>query len=560
MAEQNAKRRYAAFISYSHRDEKLAAWLHRALETYRTPSGLVGKPGEFGPVPKRLGRCFRDRAELSATDDLGREIREALDESDAVIVLCSPASAGSTYVAEEIRYFKSLGRGGRILAAIAGGEPHAAGKVLDGRTLTEADECFPLALQHRIGADGQIGGERETAEVMAADFRQGKDEREAGKLKLIAALLGVRLDDLVQRERAASRRRTRLFAFAALSFAALAVVAVVAAFEASRQRGIAEEALDRAEAQLRIANARRIAGEAHLAIANASDLESSSAAEEALEFGNPEGVAYETQRWIERAALLSVESLNTADTQEGQHALRASLALLLPAPAKRAFSEGGLAGWAGDNLVIQLSDDQSVAYNVVTRTMGEAPNVATTGYFSEYSMGGVDSVTSSNGRLRVTVPDGGPQVILQDTASGERLTLEHEWANPSVFFSADSRWLVTVTGRVSMDAADSAAEALPGSAVRIWETASGRLLFAHSFAQTGGLHGIAVSPDGNWIAIMSSTQYGRGGIALWPIPPDLAREHVCHGVSRNLSESEWTSYVRDRAFAETCPGLPAVEQ
>ena len=101
------------------------------------------------PLPKRLGRCFRDCAELSAADDLAREIREALEQSDALIVLCSPRSAGSQYVEEEIRYFKSLGRGARILAAIADGEPHAVGKSINGRALTEADECFPRSLAPR---------------------------------------------------------------------------------------------------------------------------------------------------------------------------------------------------------------------------------------------------------------------------------------------------------------------------------------------------------------------------------------------------------------------------
>ena len=34
--------RYSAFISYSHADTAVARWLHRALETYRLPKGLVG--------------------------------------------------------------------------------------------------------------------------------------------------------------------------------------------------------------------------------------------------------------------------------------------------------------------------------------------------------------------------------------------------------------------------------------------------------------------------------------------------------------------------------------
>ena len=31
------KSRYFAFLSYSHRDEELADWLHRELEEYRVP-------------------------------------------------------------------------------------------------------------------------------------------------------------------------------------------------------------------------------------------------------------------------------------------------------------------------------------------------------------------------------------------------------------------------------------------------------------------------------------------------------------------------------------------
>ncbi len=79
---------------------------------------------------------FRDRADLSAAHDLGAEIREGLENADALIVLCSPRSCGSKYVNEEIRYFKQLGKGQRIFAVIVDGEPHAAGNP----NYTAADE------------------------------------------------------------------------------------------------------------------------------------------------------------------------------------------------------------------------------------------------------------------------------------------------------------------------------------------------------------------------------------------------------------------------------------
>ena len=57
--------KYRAFISYSHKDEKWASWLHRALETYRVPKYLVGQDTAFGKVPDKLGKVFRDREELA---------------------------------------------------------------------------------------------------------------------------------------------------------------------------------------------------------------------------------------------------------------------------------------------------------------------------------------------------------------------------------------------------------------------------------------------------------------------------------------------------------------
>ncbi len=55
--------KYKAFISYSHRDDKWATWLHRALETYKPPTQLVGTETKHGKVPARLSPIFRDREE-----------------------------------------------------------------------------------------------------------------------------------------------------------------------------------------------------------------------------------------------------------------------------------------------------------------------------------------------------------------------------------------------------------------------------------------------------------------------------------------------------------------
>ena len=54
--------KYRAFISYSHKDEKWAAWLHKALETFRVPKYIVGNTTTMGTVPERMGKVFRDLA------------------------------------------------------------------------------------------------------------------------------------------------------------------------------------------------------------------------------------------------------------------------------------------------------------------------------------------------------------------------------------------------------------------------------------------------------------------------------------------------------------------
>ena len=203
-------KKYRAFISYSHADEAWAKWLHRALETYRVPSRL--RRGDRAALPKRLLPIFRDRDELPSAAELGSVVQEALRHSEALIVICSPRAAGSRWVNEEIRYFKSLGRAQQVLALIVDGEPHAA---------EAAQECFPTALQFVVTAQGALSAE--TVEPIAADAREGRDGRHDALLKVIAGLLGVGFDDLQQRERQRQFWQRLQQGFAVLAMAALLV-------------------------------------------------------------------------------------------------------------------------------------------------------------------------------------------------------------------------------------------------------------------------------------------------------------------------------------------------
>ncbi len=81
-----------------------------ALESYRIDKDLVGRETPRGPVPKTLRPIFRDREDFSAGHSLTSQTLAVLEASQFLIVLCSPNSARSHYVNEEIRRFKALGR------------------------------------------------------------------------------------------------------------------------------------------------------------------------------------------------------------------------------------------------------------------------------------------------------------------------------------------------------------------------------------------------------------------------------------------------------------------
>ncbi len=228
---------YFAFLSYSHRDAAMAQWLHDMLEKYRVPKHLVGRITEHGAVPRRLKPIFRDLGELPASTDLGGEIRSALAASQFLVVLCSPASANSRWTNAEIEAFKRAHPDGCVFAVIVGGEPCASD--IPGR---EAEECLPRALRYKYDRRGRPTTKR--AEPLAADLREQGEAGRMGFLKLVAGMLGVGLDDLVQRE--AVRRHRRMATVAGTSVlgmlvaSALALTAFQARNEARDQRREAE--------------------------------------------------------------------------------------------------------------------------------------------------------------------------------------------------------------------------------------------------------------------------------------------------------------------------------
>src|SRR5262245_2991371 len=226
---------FAAFISYRHTepDRRWAKWLHSALERYRVPKQLVRQLGVSG----RIGRIFRDEEELAASSDLSAGIREALENSEYLIVVCSPRTPLSEWVNAEIEHFRSLGQSQRILALLIEGEP---------------SEAFPKALREIrrsvVDATGQSREKLETLEPLAAEVREHDTDRRRfrermAKLRLLATILGCRFDDLRQREQ---ERRRRTITYAVAFLVVLSSPMAGLGFWAERNRRTAVAERDRA--------------------------------------------------------------------------------------------------------------------------------------------------------------------------------------------------------------------------------------------------------------------------------------------------------------------------
>ena len=184
--------KYRAFISYSHADTGWAKWLHRGLEAFHIDKDLAGRVTATGPIPQALRPIFRDRDEFTAGHALAEQTLAALDDFHALIVICSPASAKSRYVNEEVRLFKSRHPERPVIPLIVDGKPDDPER-----------ECFPPALKFALDASGQITADQ--TELLAADARENGDGKNLALAKVIAPRRVVGRNLPPRRARATSR-------------------------------------------------------------------------------------------------------------------------------------------------------------------------------------------------------------------------------------------------------------------------------------------------------------------------------------------------------------------
>ena len=190
---------YDAFISYRHLDKDMmvAKLIHKQLEAFRLPSSVKKThPG----MKTRISRVFRDQEELPLTSNLGDPIQIALQNSDFLIVICTPKLRESLWCQKEIETFIQLHGRDKVFAVLAEGEP---------------SESFPEQLL--VDENGN------PIEPLGADVR-GNTEAEIKKklkveiLRLIAPMLGLNFDDLKQRHREQKMKRLMLVGAAAMAF------------------------------------------------------------------------------------------------------------------------------------------------------------------------------------------------------------------------------------------------------------------------------------------------------------------------------------------------------
>jgi len=213
---------YWAFLSYSQQDNcgqrpdapELSRlcwgdWWHGELKTFSIPAVFAGQVNARGEIiPKQIDPVYQDQTEQAGNASLSENVRQALERSRCLIVICSPHSAKSLHVNEAVRYFKQLGRGSRILPVVIAGEPNAGDGHVPGRSPDE--ECFVPALRHPVKPDGTLDTARpeqgsifadarqsETKrEMLAKDHQTGNVELETAKIQLIAGLIGVGFNGL----------------------------------------------------------------------------------------------------------------------------------------------------------------------------------------------------------------------------------------------------------------------------------------------------------------------------------------------------------------------------
>lgn len=188
-----------AFISYNHHDVKYAQWIQKKLESYKLPAEIHN---EFEDT-RFIRPVFRDQTDLN-TGVLANALRDQLEASKYLIVICSPNSAKSQWVSNEVKTFIEWGRLEQIIPVIVDGQPNCYNPDL---------ECFPEYMR-------QYTQQHPETELLGISFAEVG--RQKAFIRIVSKMLDVSFDTLWKRyERQQRQRRVRI---ATLTAAILALL------------------------------------------------------------------------------------------------------------------------------------------------------------------------------------------------------------------------------------------------------------------------------------------------------------------------------------------------
>lgn len=173
-----------AFISYNHQDVKYAKWLQKKLENYKLPAEIHN---EFEDS-RFIRPVFRDQTDLN-TGVLANVLRDQLEASKFLIVLCSPNSAKSQWVSNEVKTFIEWGRLDQIIPVIVEGQPNCYNPDL---------ECFPEYLR-------TYTKEHPEAELLGVSIAEVGKEK--AFIRIVSRMLDVSFDTLWKRYERQKRMR-----------------------------------------------------------------------------------------------------------------------------------------------------------------------------------------------------------------------------------------------------------------------------------------------------------------------------------------------------------------
>ena len=212
----NMPYKYFAFISYSRKDSRAAAFLHRSLEHFRIPTRFVDP--QYRPANgKFLRPVFRDKRDLANTEGSFTEgIRAALEATRYLFVVCSRSAAGSVWVDEEIKYF--LAHNGndllKVVPIVLEGNPGAG----------DETECLPATLRRK-----EITL-RNLPTMIPDEGAKETEGWENGIVQALSYVLHVRRENIKASIEAERMRQMKIYAVigvvASIVFAALAFWAV----------------------------------------------------------------------------------------------------------------------------------------------------------------------------------------------------------------------------------------------------------------------------------------------------------------------------------------------